>query len=185
MRLAIVRGHRISAQGATAANGDTEWQWAGWLASWLAMDLQRADLAGRVFERPDGHDYRRNLHELTTAINAWRPDLVLAIHFDASPNGEPWSGSSALHWPGSREGRRWALRLSAAAAGAIGIPDRGARPQAESWAGAPLYILRDTDAPAVLLETHFGGVDHGAAVDAMESGALSRAIVDALTVRTT
>lgn len=201
MRLAIVRGHRRSAQGARAINGDTEWQWAGWLGSRVMADALAAGHEARVFERPDGDSYGANLATLCAAIDSYAPDLVIELHFDAAPSGQPWSGSSAIHWPTSRAGRTWAVQLSAAVARAIGIRDRGARANAgqdgasRSWsrsrrdasgqlrpAGPVLYILRDVRAPSVILETHYGshGPDHAAALVALESGALSRAIVDAL-----
>ncbi len=179
MRLAIVRGHRRSAQGAVAADGTTEWQWAGWLASRIMASAMEVGHVARVFERPD-RSYSLAMGELVGAVNAWRADLVLSLHFDAAPGGEPWSGTSALHWPGSRDGRTYAVQLSAACSRAIGIRDRGARARAVSWSGAPLYILRDTDAPAVILETHFGRTDHVRAMAALTSGRLAPAIVAAL-----
>ena len=192
MKLAIVRGHRKGSQGATAGDGVTEYAFAGWLAARIVADAVGHEC--RVFERPDGPHYAHNMMGLVSEVNAWRPDLVLSLHFNASPNGEPWSGTSALHWPSDAQGKTWAVQLSGFVARAIGLRNRGAKAQDRSWskarkvdgelrpAGPVLYILRDTLAPTVLLETHFGSnpVDHAKAIQALESGALSRAIVDAL-----
>ena len=200
MKLAIVRGHRKGSQGAVAADGTTEWQWAGWLGGRIMTRALELGHAAQVFERPNGSSYTRNLAELTAEVNAWRPTLVLSLHFDASPNGQPWSGSTGLYWPGEdggkpvdRDGRTYAIQLAAACSRGIGIRDRGARGQAKSWNDAWLFILRDTDAPAVILETHFGLADHVRAMAALtepapgtNAGKLADAIVRALPpVRTT
>jgi N-acetylmuramoyl-L-alanine amidase len=201
LRLAIVRGHRRSAQGARAVNGDTEWQWAGWLGSRIMAAALEAGHEARVFDRPDGPSYGENMAKLCADVDAWRPDLALELHFDAAPGGQPWSGSSAIHWPRDRASRTWAIQLAGACSRALVIRNRGSKTNegvdgaSRSWArskrdadgtlrpaGPVLYFLRDIRAPSVILETHYGshGPDHAAALVALESGALAAAIVDTL-----
>ncbi len=196
MRIAIVRGHSQDLQGAVNKAGSSEWVWSGVLGEQLAHKLHAHNTVAHVFERPTSGTYKQRMLELTHRVNAWRPDVVVSLHFNMSPNGEPWEGSKALHWPSSRAGRMWAVQLSGAASRAIGNRDRGAIGQAKSWArarqdesgqwlpdGEPLYILRDTVAPAVILEPYFGSseTDTRAATQARDSGALAQSLAVALT----
>jgi len=181
MKLAIVVGHRKSAQGATAVDGVQEWSWNRPLADQIAAGATALGHDVRVFYRPDRSGYSKAMGELVSEVNAYAPDLVLSLHFDSSTDTS-FRGASALHWPGSKAGRMWAVQLSAAVARAAGIRSRGAIAQVESWAGSPLYILRDTVAPAVIIESHFGSnaADHVKATAARDSGDLARAIVGVL-----
>lgn len=185
MKVSISVGHRKSSQGAAGFDGVQEWAWQRPLAHQIAALLEESGHTATVHERPDVNDYARGMHGLTTAINALSPDVVVELHFNsfAEPAGvASVRGTMGLHWPGSSKGARWAASLSRACAQAIGTRDRGAREQARSWSGATLYLLRDTLAPAVILETHYGDdeADHRLATSARDNGELARAIAQAI-----
>ena len=121
--------------------------------------------------------------QVCKAANAWTngpTDLVLSLHFNAAPESHKgrFHGTEALHWPGSRNGAMWARQLSAACAAELGTRDRGPKAQSASSSGKPLLILRDTLAPAVILESHFGdhAEDHSKAMRARRSGRLAEAL---------
>lgn len=176
--IAIVVGHDERSRGAVGDDGVQEWELNRGLAVRLterlaALGLPLAQQSYReggvahkrpIFYRTPGLGYRGSMRKLTAELNAERPSLVLSLHFNASSDSRA-TGSEALHWPTSTAGLRWAALLSTTTAATLGLKDRGPRAQASSWAGAPLYILRDTQAPAVILETHFGTnpTDHAAA----------------------
>jgi len=185
MKVAITIGHRASAQGATGADGVQEWAWHRPFGRQIAAELAARGVDATVHERPDIRRYGDAMARLCRAVNHERPDLVIELHFNAfsEPAGmASVRGSMALHWPTSRKGARWARLLSRACAEAIGTRDRGARSQARSWSGATLYILRDTLAPAVILETHYGDDpdDHRQATEARDRGELARVIAQAI-----
>lgn len=176
-KIAIVVGHSQWSQGAKAVDGIQEWTWHKVLAEQL---LELIGDKGRIFFRPKGH-YTKAMEQLVGEINTWHPDLVLSLHFNAMEGGT-FRGTLALHWPTSTKGEAWAAAISAAVAEAQGTQDKGARSQSTSWAGAPLYILRDTDAPAVILESHYGNnaEDHEAATTARDLGQTAEALAEVL-----
>jgi N-acetylmuramoyl-L-alanine amidase len=113
-------------------------------------------------------------------LNAWGPDLVVSLHFN-SMGDTSFAGCCVLHWPSSVRGNLAAAAISEAVAGAVGNRNRGAIAQADSWSGAPLYILKDTAAPAVIVESFFGSNPEDATKGgaARDSGALAAAIAGA------
>lgn len=184
MKVAVVVGHSEASQGAVSVSGEQEWSWQRPLASQLVTELGARDLEARVFYRPNG-GYTRSMRKLCDRINAYDPDLVVSLHFNAFPEAPGQAevvGTMALHWPTSRQGKRWAVQLSAACARAQGTRDRGARQQAKSWSGATLWILALTRAPAVILETHYGDArsDHDKATATRDSGATASALADCI-----
>lgn len=180
MKLAIVVGHSQERQGAVAVDKVQEWTWQRVLAHQVMAEVS----GSRVFYRPAG-PYTRAMKKLVAEVNGWEPDLVVSLHFNAfaePPGIDPVHGTMALHWPGSRAGRRWAGILSAAVADAQRTRDKGPREQAKSWGGATLWILQATKAPAVILETHYGDTasDHRKATEARDCGRTARAIAKAI-----
>jgi len=184
VRLAIVVGHREHAQGATAVDGSREWAHHRVLADQIAAYATAAGHDVRVFLRPDIQGYAKPLAVLVGQVNAYMPELVIALHFDAAlvDFKGVWRGTSGRYWPGSKAGKMWAVQLSAAVSQAQGTRNRGAVAQAVSSSGKTLYVLRDTRAPAVIVETHFGDhpEDHRRALSARDSGATAQAIVGVL-----
>jgi N-acetylmuramoyl-L-alanine amidase len=190
MRVAIVVGHSADSQGARAVNDDTEFVWCGDLAGRLLSQLNERGIEARVFNRPTRGRLSARFAALCAEVNAYGPDLVLSLHFNAMPpeHARLTRGTEVLYWRTSGRGKAWARRIGPPVAEAIGTRWRGVVPREISWAGVPLYILRDTRAPAVILETHFGSHagepgqpgDHRLATEARDSGRLSAAIADAI-----
>lgn len=179
----LVLGHSEDAPGALDLQGVPEWHFhrpvieatvaelvrRGWRA---AGELRSATIAG----------YADKMADLTDRLNRTGALLVVELHFNAAAPGYAgqWSGTECLHWPGSRAGEAVAATLVEHVTRALGTRSRGARAQRESAGRLPLYILRDTTMPAVILETHFGdhGPDVSKAYAARQSGALARALAD-------
>ena len=127
---------------------------------------------------------------------------MVALHCNAAPESHTgkWSGTMVLHWPISRNGAWLAGLLSAAVAESIGIKDRGPHWQARSWngpvisipqlkgdtvlkpGGPILWVLKNTKAPAVILESHYMDrkSDHAKANKVLTSGKLPIAIVSSI-----
>ena len=184
MRIAVVVGHDDRSQGAYSLALDMkEHEWNGLFADVLIPELESRGAAVKRFERPSGLGYQTAMSALTSEINAWGPDLVVELHFNAMDDPS-WAGCCVLHWPSSTRGNIAAAAISEAAAGAIGNRNRGAVAQDRSWNSGrpPLYILRDTKAPSTIMETFFGSstIDSIAADKARKSGALPSAVAQAI-----
>lgn len=184
MRVAISVGHDARSQGAFSLALDMhEHQWNGLFADALVPELESRGAVVKRFERPSGLGYQTAMAALTSEINDWGPDLVVELHFNAMDDPS-WAGCCVLHWPSSTRGNIAAAAISEAAAEAIGNRNRGAVAQDKSWnAGRPpLYLLRDTKAPATIVESFFGSssTDSIAADKARKSGALPEAVAQAI-----
>lgn len=181
--VAIVVGHTAERPGALAADGVGEWHWQRPLANQIAVQLADLDIDGTAYYRGP-LPYGLAMHDVVQRVNRADPDLVLSLHFNSAPESHKGQmhGTMALYWPTSRTGKLAARALSSACAAAQGTRDRGPRSQAVSWAGSPLYILRDTRAPAVILETHYGdnAQDHQRASVARDNGSTAAAIAGAI-----
>ena len=193
-RIAIVVGHSPKKGGATAFDGTMEHAFNADFAKRLAEALPD-EVNVLVFIRNE-EDYRTAMRDLVAMVNGYGADLVLSLHSNAMPEEKKGkaSGTMGLFWPGSRHGKAFALAIAKAASKAIGIKNRGAIPQARSWAasrlvkGKPvpngpfLYILQHTRAPAVILESHFLDTksDHTKAIEARDSGKLPKNIANAI-----
>lgn len=182
MRVAVVIGHDERSQGARAVDGVQEYTWQRILAEGLSVELHLRGIDAPVYHRASGLGYAASMGKLVRELNTDNPALVLSLHFNAFDGPAKLHGTMGLHWPGSRMGQRWARLLSSACARAQGTTDRGPRAQAVSWAGAPLYLLRNTRAPAVILETHYGDHDddHRLATTARDRGTTARHLAETI-----
>ena len=181
MRIAVVIGHDEQNQGAYSLTLDVaEWAFNTPLAAGIVQDLERRGAVARIFERPAGVGYSTAMSTLTAEVNQWSADLVVSLHFN-SMGDTSFAGCCALHWPSSVRGNLAAAAISEAVSGAVQNRNRGAIAQADSWSGAPLYILRDTVCPAVIVESFFGSNPDDATKGgaARDSGALAAAIAGA------
>jgi len=182
MRIAVVVGHDERNQGAYSLTLDVaEWAFNVPLAAGIVQDLERRGAVARIFERPAGVGYSTAMAQLTSEINQWSADLVVSLHFN-SMGDTSFAGCCALHWPSSVRGNMAAAAISEAVSGAVGNRNRGAIAQADSWSGAPLYILKNTAAPAVIVESFFGSnpEDASRGRTARDSGELAAAVAGAV-----
>ena len=181
MRIAVVVGHDEVNQGAYSATlREFEYQFNTPLSAGVVRDLKERGAVAQTFHRPAGVGYSTAMATLTSEINKWAPDLVVSLHFN-SMGDTSFAGCCVLHWPSSVRGNLAAAAISESVAGAVGNRNRGAIAQADSWSGAPLYILKNTAAPAVIVESFFGSNPEDATKGgaARESGALAAAIAGA------
>ena len=89
-----------------------------------------------------------------SAANASGADLFMAVHFNAGGG----TGCEVWHFPGDEWGYGLASGISSRLAGALGLPDRGAK------ASDGYYVLNSTDMTALIVETCF--VDRAEDADA-------------------
>lgn len=104
-----------------------------------------------------GIDYYRNDPSLTVGgsvrlSNQYRPDLHLAIHSNAAPEALSGNiqGTDVYYYPGSAGGRAYAEFITQAMEGIYPYPELvGSSPNGS------LYELRESNAPAVLVEVAY------------------------------
>lgn len=96
-----------------------------------------------------------DLHEITATANNFEPDVFVSIHCN-SFNTEA-HGTEVWHYHTSRGGRRLAECIQSRIVHRLGTADRGVK-RAAPHTGTGLYVLTNTDAVAVLVETAF--IDH-------------------------
>lgn len=160
-RVALVVGHNKNHQGARdITSGAHEFGHNSCLALEIA---KRLNAQCAIFFRRDLGSYSREMSELVCQVNRYRANAVISLHFNSFDGNH--SGSCALICSGSSAGKL-AAELTDKCSRAMAIKDRGVVRQNKSWAkvkdgrpaGPELYVLTQTQAPAVILETHFG--DH-------------------------
>jgi len=89
-----------------------------------------------------------SLWDICNASNAWGADLFVSIHCNASA-GRNARGTESWYWYGSNAGRILATCMNSEILSCVsGLWNRGAK-------DGNFYVLRNTDAPAVLVETAF------------------------------
>ncbi len=151
-QVAIVIGHRKSAQGAVSVDGTTEWLWAQEHAARLADALDGRGLSSVVILREDS---AKGYARLPERINATRAAVALALHFNSFSDPRA-TGSEVLYWHTSSRGKSLALAMDAAD-DVLDLRDRGVKgivPIDEEGRGA--WVLRKTSMPCVILEPAFG-----------------------------
>jgi N-acetylmuramoyl-L-alanine amidase len=113
------------------------------------------------------------LSERVAIANEAAADLFISIHVNSFPDNPLVTGSETYYY--SEEGRKFAAIAQKQLIAATGFNDRGIKT-------APLYVIRHTTMPAVLIETGF--ISNPAEEEALNSNAMqkriARAIVDAI-----
>lgn len=142
MHYAIAGGHSAAARGASGYIDEYEKDRA--LVARLIDELRKR---GQVVTDCSNEE-RTVIAELKSEVrtaNKSGAGLFLAVHFNAGGG----HGSECWYYAGNKAMQTEAERLSAACSGALGLPDRGAKPTQS------LYVLNHTDMPALLLEVCF------------------------------
>lgn len=93
-------------------------------------------------------DVSAGLYERADLANALDADLFVSIHCNAAENASNFQGLYVYHYPGSSSGEALAKIIQSTACGFTGAVDRGIE-------SANFVVLRETDMPAVLVETGF------------------------------
>lgn len=173
--IALVPGHNRLRRGAVSTDGTSENPWAIEVCVVARDILAGLHIPCVVVERTPGEgEYRR----LAQAVLAAGADAVVEVHFDVAAG--PARGALGLHWPGATKAARLAELLAAKVSHRLGIPNRGTRGQAQSWAGSDLSY-RYTGCPHAILEACDGTdpADWSAASDPAEVG---QAIAEAVEI---
>ena len=120
--------------------GTQEWEVAADVAKRLAGYLQNVDIETETLQ----HD---ELSEICRAANASGADLFISIHCNGYVSDSA-HGTETWYYDGSA-GRKLAMTIQAQIVSALGTADRGIKPTRR------LYVLNNTDMPAVLVELGF------------------------------
>lgn len=110
-----------------------------------------------------------NLSNIVRKCNSHSVDLDISIHLNAGGG----TGTEVWYYTGDGTGKSKAAAVSAAVAKALGIKNRGPKPSSD------LYVLRNTEATAILVECCF--VDSQTDAAAWNADKCARAIVEAVT----
>lgn len=84
-------------------------------------------------------------------INSMKPDLIISLHCNSADNPNA-TGTEAIHYYGSKNGKRFADILSKNISAALGLKNRGSK---EPFNGRGSGLLRSTYAPCVISEPFF------------------------------
>lgn len=117
----------------------------------LAMSFKLRDILGAlgyntVMTRET--DVSMGLYERAEVANAVGADLFVSVHCNAAERSPTFQGLYVYHFPGSSSGEALARIIQATACGFTGAVDRDID-------SANFVVLRETDMPAVLVETGF------------------------------
>lgn len=168
-KVAIVIGHgpNIDRGAINEASGTTELDWNTDLANRIKMRL-----SGRI----EGVIVHRVVERLQPVqqTNATGANAAVELHLN-SFNGEV-SGTEMIAV--STRGRAFAGLLQAAAVRVLGLPNRGVKPPQAGGRGA--RWLKETDMPAVIVESFFIDNNHDLFVGNQKKDQLAQAYADAM-----
>jgi N-acetylmuramoyl-L-alanine amidase len=122
---------------------------------------------------PQGVDVGTSLQDRIVAANKWGADLYVSIHANAG------GGQGTEVWIGSEKSRSIAARIASNIA-ALGYTNRGIKVQGVD--GGHLYVLQNTNMPALLVEQCF--VDSKDDMSKWDAEKMANAIVAGITGQT-
>ena len=152
MTVAIVIGHRASKQGAVNVNGVSEWLWNEELAAMISPVLDRL---GAEHESVYRHDMPGGYSALCRELNESGYSLNVCLHFNSHDKASA-SGTETLCYPGSVVGVRLANAVQRRMVATLKLSDRGVKQTKVNGAGVELKVLTRTQAPTIIIESHFG-----------------------------
>lgn len=119
--------------------------------------VYNTEIANDLVELLEDNGYEAFTHnrgysktENTTLINSLNPDLIISLHCNSADTIA--TGTEAIHYPDSKNGKRFAELLSKNVSEALGLKNRGAK---EPWHGRGSGLLSRTKAPCVISEPFF------------------------------
>lgn len=164
MKIAIAGGHSKAAPGASGYLDEYECDRAYVKKLIEGLEAAGHEVIDCTNEKPTAN---AELKEEVRLANAGYADRFLAVHFNAGGG----TGTECWYYTGNDEGYSLAKTMSRNVADALGLRDRGPK------ASTALYVIRNTNMPAVLLETCF--VDSRKDADAW-NGTSWKLLVDAV-----
>lgn len=149
-RVAVVIGHNASAQGAYSEFlGQSEFPFNRAVFAEMARFAPSHGLTLAEFLRLDAGSYSREIDAVYDKADAWNPDVIVELHFNAGGG----AGSEMLFATGSAAGRALATALQEAVTD-LGFADRGAKARSSAdRGGRSLFASRH---PTVICEPFFG-----------------------------
>ncbi|TMV07916.1 hypothetical protein FGK63_10715 [Ruegeria sediminis] len=149
-KLAVLIGHNSVAQGAFSERlVVSEWHFNQRVYTHLAELAPEYEIEPKQFFRQKSTSYEKEIAEAYAAIDAWGPDAVIELHFNAGGG----HGTEMLYWDGSRKGKLLAEALQDAVLSGLGLRNRGAKGRRS---GRGSSSLKASSKPTVLTEPFFG-----------------------------
>lgn len=122
--------------------------------------------------------YRKNGYgKLPGEINATNPDLIISFHHNAVDD-KTVQGTETLYYHRSKKSKEFAKEVQKALVEALDFNDRKIKPVDSEDAGG--YILKYTNAPAVLIEPYFLSDSEGLILGASKQLECAIALTDAV-----
>jgi N-acetylmuramoyl-L-alanine amidase len=144
MKICISSGHGKYIRGAAGNPGLDEVDEARLVVECLAGELERRHITVYTFHDNTSQTQDQNLKTIVDWHNSHQRDLDISVHFNAYQQTDKPMGTEVLY----KTQGDLAADLSDAIA-QVGFIDRGPKKRDD------LYVLNNTDAPAVLIETCF------------------------------
>ena len=177
-KIAVDAGHYLGTAGKRClkkldADQTREWVLNDRIARYFAQAAKQYE--GVELLRVDDATGAKNvsLKNRCKAANSWGADLYLSIHHNAGVNGGSGGGIVAYSYKEKTTGAAYRDAIYAACIAAGGL--RGNR--AEPVQAYGFYVLKNTDAPAVLME--YGFMDSSTDVPVILTDSYAKAMADA------
>lgn len=168
MKLAVIVGHNVKAQGAQrVTDGRTEFDWN----SDLAELISKVGPGVRIFTRTPGGGYSAEIDRVYEEVNRFDPDLYVELHFNAA--SALARGCETLS-SGSNGSIIWCKALQAAQHQILGNPNRGVKILKHRDRGHRSLIAGR--APGAILEPYFGSSESDCRVADANMEALAHGI---------
>jgi N-acetylmuramoyl-L-alanine amidase len=119
-----------------------------------------------------------SLNELVSTANDWPADLFVSIHCNSADN-DIAQGTETWFFHNSQEGRKLAGCIQRQIVSSLPVVDRGLKEAIPGVNG--LYVLTNTDMPAVLVETAFISSENDERLLTLRQDDFARAIARGIT----
>jgi len=153
-RVAVVIGHNQVSKGAYSSIMTVyEWDYNRRVAAAMKGLAAEFGIELEVFLRQrNASGFTAEINTAYAAVDAWNPDLILELHFNAS-NGAG-SGTEMLYWHTSASGRALADAVGQAVVTELALRDRGSKPRRGGELGST--SLKASRHPTIITEPFFG-----------------------------
>lgn len=149
-RVAFLIGHNRNAQGAYSQHlGISEWKFNQRLYRHVSDLSPEYEIEPRMFLREPQSTYYREISNAYSTIDAWGPDAILELHFNAGGG----HGTEMLYWETSSNGKLLAESTQNAVLTEFGLRNRGVKGRTS---GRGSTSLGASDTPTILTEPFFG-----------------------------